>query len=528
MRNHKRVSNQQSAFSHQHLIAKLAVLTFYFLLFTITCFSQVSINNPGAAPNSSAMLDVISTTKGMLIPRMTTTQMNAISSPATGLIVFNTDCATLNYYNGGSWITLGNIGSVTTPGSITGNTVACQNSTNSYSIAPVAGASSGYNWSVPPGSTLSYGQGTTAITVTFGTVTGNLCVTANTVCGTSNPSCQLIFIGAPSAPIAGTHIPSSTQIVWNWSDVISPVSYKWGTSTTYSSATDVGTNTSYTQTGLTCNTSYTLYVWAYNTCGNSSSYATLTQPTSNCGLPCTYNSSYSFTDGRDGKTYSQVQIGTQCWMAQNLNYGACIACVNGGQTNNSIPEKYCVNSGASTDNYPGCTCPYGGLYEFGELVQYLNGATNTTRWSPVPTGNVQGVCPNGWHIPTHFEWTTLEQAVCAQSPVGPDCSNTAFPYDYIGNNPVGTNEGGKMKETGTTHWTTPNTGATNNSGFTALPGGNSWGGVLSNTGSIGWWWSATESNSSSAWVRDLGNSSAKVEIAGGNKGNGFSVRCLRD
>ena len=433
----------------------ILVLTFNFLFFSANSFSQnfgVGINITGSSANPKSLLDLdaagMNPKAGLLLPRMSTTERDAITSPIPeSLLIYNTDSHCFEAYYNGVWVSWACLG-----------------------------------------------------------------------------SCLV-----PSQPMAGTNIPSPTQIVWNWSTVNNPVSYKWGTNSSYSSATDIGINVSYTQTCLSCNTSYTLYVWAYNACGNSS-YTTLTQNTSACSspAPCLWNSSNTFTDSRDEQTYSQVQIGTQCWMAQNLNYGTCIACVTGGQTDNGKPEKYCVNSGATTDNYPSCICPYGGLYEFGEAVQYFNGATNITSWSPVPTGNVQGVCPNGWHIPSHYEWTTLEQAVCAQSPAGPDCSNTAFPYDYIGNSPVGTNEGGKMKETCTTDWTTPNTGATNNSGFTALPGGNCYGGVFSNAGNFGWWWAATETNYASAWDRHLEYLSATVHIDSGNKKNGFSVRCLKD
>ena len=93
-------------------------------------------------------------------------------------------------------------------------------------------------------------------------------------------ACQI-----PAQPTAATNTPSQTQIVWNWSPVSGISGYKYGTSSNYSFATDNGTNTTFTQTGLTCNSNDTLYVWSYNNCGNSD-LTTLTQFTSCCYIAC--------------------------------------------------------------------------------------------------------------------------------------------------------------------------------------------------------------------------------------------------
>ena len=107
------------------------------------------------------------------------------------------------------------------------------------------------------------------------------------------------------------------------------------------------------------------------------------------------------------------------------------------------------------------------------------------------TPPVQGVCPTGWHIPSHYEWTTLERNVGSNS--------GAFPYDITTTGWLGTDEGGNLKQTGTPNWTLPNTGATNTSGFTALPGGGSWSGSFLNVGLNGFLWSATEIGGTYAW-----------------------------
>jgi uncharacterized protein (TIGR02145 family) len=133
-------------------------------------------------------------------------------------------------------------------------------------------------------------------------------------------------------------------------------------------------------------------------------------------------------DPRDGKSYTTVLIGTQCWMAQNLNIGTSIDGTL-DQTDNSVIEKYCYNNLESNCDI------YGGLYQWDEAMQY------------VTTEGVQGICPLGWHLPTIAEGITL---------------NT-----YLGENNVGC----QTKEAGLTHWKTPNYCATNSSGFTGLPGG---------------------------------------------------------
>ena len=118
----------------------------------------------------------------------------------------------------------------------------------------------------------------------------------------------------------------------------------------------------------------------------------------------------------------------------------------------------------------------------------------------------RGLAPEGWHIPSDFEWTTL--GTC------------------LGGNTVA---GGPMKEIGTTHWNNSNTGATNLSNFTALPGGyRSDVGTFNNVGDYGHWWSATKGDSNTAWNRNLNYNDGVLEGGGANLKFGYSVRCLRD
>ena len=204
----------------------------------------------------------------------------------------------------------------------------------------------------------------------------------------------------------------------------------------------------------------------------------------------------------DGNVYQTVQIGNQVWMSENLKTthyanGTAIPLVedslewdNMGYTD----KAYCYydNSSSNKDTY-------GALYNWAAA---MNGASSS---SANPSG-VQGVCPDGWHLPSDTEWTELT--------------------DYLGGLDVA---GGKMKETGTVHWVSPNTGATNSSGFTALPGG--YRHMIGNFSIIGWqafFWSSTEGNSGNAWYRILSWGYSGVYSDYFYKETGFSVRCLRD
>jgi len=240
--------------------------------------------------------------------------------------------------------------------------------------------------------------------------------------------------------------------------------------------------------GLTANTTYYVRAYATNSVGtvygNEESFTTL-PPTCSDGV----------TD-IDGNHYDGVQIGTQCWMKQNLRvtkYANGTSITLDGSTSSSTPYRYYPNGNASN------VSTYGYLYNWPAA---MNGATTS---SSNPSG-IQGVCPAGWHLPSDAEWTELT--------------------NYLGGESVA---GGKLKETGTTHWASPNTGATNETGFTALPGGfryNS--GAFDLIGNNGYWWSATEGSATSAWYRDVYYNDSNVARYYGNKEVGFSVRCLRD
>jgi uncharacterized protein (TIGR02145 family) len=184
-----------------------------------------------------------------------------------------------------------------------------------------------------------------------------------------------------------------------------------------------------------------------------------------------------------------IVIGTQQWMEKNLDV---VTYRNG----DIIPQVTDPTAWAALTT--GAWCYYNN--------DVANGAIYGKLYNWYAVNDTRGLAPKGWHVPTDAEWTILT--------------------DKLGGTLVA---GGKMKTTGTTSWITSNTGATNESGFTGLPGGNRGNdGTFANVGYNGFWWSSSEGGTTYAWYRflDYGNGDAYRSSKG--KANGFSVRCLRD
>jgi len=202
----------------------------------------------------------------------------------------------------------------------------------------------------------------------------------------------------------------------------------------------------------------------------------------------------------DGNTYKTVKIGNQTWMAENLKTTKYadrtpITKVEGntewGNLNNNNTDKaYCYpDNNDNTD--------YGALYTYAAAT---NGIVYTTV-------DVQGVCPDGWHLPNDAEWEELN--------------------NYLGVDVAG----GKLKEIGTSHWESPNTGATNSTNFTALPAGyRKPDGEFSDIGRIAFWWTSSEetgwSDYGQTWY--INYSSEGMMDKNDEKSEGKSVRCIMD
>ncbi|ABL65608.1 hypothetical protein Cpha266_1586 [Chlorobium phaeobacteroides DSM 266] len=207
-----------------------------------------------------------------------------------------------------------------------------------------------------------------------------------------------------------------------------------------------------------------------------------------------YGKSNGDYDGSTGKmdyqgyTYKVVRIGALWWMAENLrctkyNDGSAIQEV----TDNSAWKSSSIGALCDYGNNPANGNVYGKLY----------------NWHSVKTGKLH---PPGWHIPGDKEWTALTDHLKGISVAG-----------------------GKLKETGIEHWEAMNVGATNESGFTALGGGN-----RNETGAFdfirkySYFWSASEKDDNSAWARKLGYYGTEVLRYNYSRNCGFSVRCVRN
>lgn len=197
-----------------------------------------------------------------------------------------------------------------------------------------------------------------------------------------------------------------------------------------------------------------------------------------------------FTDVRDGQTYRTVTLGSQIWMAQNLNFAG----TNG--TTGVCPNAW----GTSTPGSADFCAKYGRLYAWAEV---MNGSASTT------TGKVRGICPVGWHVPTDPEWTTLVNAVESESRVG-------------------TGKGGAALKS-TSGWA-DNGNGTDLVGFTVLPAGfRYYDGKFITLGSTASFWSASELDATYALYRYFSSGNAYVNHYSNNyKSNGFSLRCSQD
>jgi uncharacterized protein (TIGR02145 family) len=290
-------------------------------------------------------------------------------------------------------------------------------------------------------------------------------------------------VPVPPSNLTGT-VSSSTQINLSWTDNSTnetgfKIERKTGTGTyavVGSTATDV---TTYSDTGLTPSTTYTYRVYSYNSGGNSPTYSNEIDITTR---------NPTVTDF-DGNTYEIVSICNQTWTKSNLN-------VSHYRNGDIIPQV--TNLAQWSNLTTGAWCYYSNTSTFGTTYGKLY------NWYAV--NDPRGLAPIGFHIPSDAEWANL--------------------ITCLGGNVAG----GAMKETGTINWRSPNTGATNSSGFTALPGG-----LLDPVGQLfnylsvnGYWWSTLESSSVAAWLYILSSNAAYTTRANSYKTNGLSVRCVKD
>jgi uncharacterized protein (TIGR02145 family) len=305
----------------------------------------------------------------------------------------------------------------------------------------------------------------------------------------TNQAPASLVLSTPANNATGVSIPCT--LTWNAST--GATSYRLQLS-----IDSIFTNTVYDNSNITVTSQQipnlnnaTQYYWrvsATNSYGTSA-YSTIWNFTTVIGAFSCGTSTVKYS----GKTYHTVQIGSQCWLRENLDLGTRI---NGSldQTNNNTIEKYCYK-----DDPANCTT-YGGLYKWAEAVQYKNGATNTTSPNPAFSGNVQGICPIGWHLPTNTEQQALATAV--------------------------SNDGNALKVVG------QGTGSgigTNTSGFSALLSGYHYhDGTFDDLGSVTNFWSSSEYDATVASDMSLYGYVSDISQSYNDKVEGFSVRCVKD
>jgi uncharacterized protein (TIGR02145 family) len=295
------------------------------------------------------------------------------------------------------------------------------------------------------------------------------------------------FIGQKWATLNGTV---------NANNQINEVSFEYDTTETFGHSIigtpdtvsgNTSTSVSAILTGLTPNTKYYFRIKAVSS-SDTTRGAYMTFTTTNPGMSTIiFNPSlaYGSVIDIDSNVYKTILIGHQTWMAENLK-----AIRYNDSTAIPFIPKESDWSDLSTPGY--CwynndSVVYGAIY----------------NWHAISINNL---CPAGWHVPTDAEWTTL--------------------MTFLGGENIA---GGKIKETSITHWLTNNSGTTNETGFTALPGGyRNYSGTYSNIKRYGYWWSSTESSSVDAVCRSMLYSFTSVDRSNSSKKSGFSVRCLKD
>ncbi len=344
----------------------------------------------------------------------------------------------------------------------------CPGSAITFTATPINGGSNpGYQWKVNAVNAINANNAVFSYVPANGdTVTCQM--TSNLSCVTGNPasSARIIMIGSLAPNVAFSACFDTVTTV-----NAKPFQLKGGLPIggTYSGP---GVNSStgiFTPSiaGIGIKTINYSYINVHD-CGASKSKSIVVQPypSFTCGA--------NFVDTRDNKVYPTVQIGTQCWMSKNLDFGLAIASTI-HQADNCIAEKYCYNGSVAN-----CT-QYGGLYQWDEMMKFDDS----------PAG--QGLCPPGWHVPTEADWTTLMNYYLGNGRAGRPLQDTVI------------------------------------NGFKALRSGvfylnSSW--SFLDFATI--LWSSTSSGQTKAISHGMNLYNFSVSLYPASRANAFPVRCLRD
>ncbi|MDB5279682.1 MAG: hypothetical protein JWR61_4637 [Ferruginibacter sp.] len=466
----------------------------FFLLMQVKLNAQVGIGT--ASPNTSAQLDVTSSNKGFLPPRMTQTERDAIVSPAPGLMIWCSNCGAygeIQTYNGTTWTNM--IGG------------------SASQISVVIGAQ---EWMIRNLDIATYRNGDTIPQVKdpsewYALMTGAWCYYNN------DPTNGHIYgklynwyaVADPRGlATAGWHIASDAE----WYELeaflggVNDVQLVAGDKvkeigTSHWKAPNKGATNSSGFTALPGGARY--QEGAFNGIGEGGNFWTSSESGYYANF-WTLSNMNSYIDHLNvGSKYSGMSvrcvkdiapmpsaiIGTQEWMKTNLNVSAY---------NNGDPIPQVQDPTVWDTLTTGAYCYYD--------YNYVNSVYGKLyNWYAVH--DPRGVAPAGWHVATDAEWSNLTSDLGGESVAG-----------------------NKIKETGTYHWHRPNAGATNESYFTALPGGKREEGVFKQLGTVGSWWTGTEDtvNTSVAWYREVNFYDPNIYRWAIKKQTGFSVRCVKD
>jgi len=349
-------------------------------------------------PKSSAILDIDDSSRGILIPRTTP---GLISSPAEGLMIYNSSTNLLDYYNGTEWISLCGISSgiagATGTQTVSGVAINTSNMPPHHSaVLDVEATDKGIL--IPR---LTKAQRETILPdpglIVYNTQTDLF----EYYTGTEWRQVLTTFL---EPPVPEAAVPAKNTITWNWDGIPDALGYKWNTVDDYATAIDQGTLTSYEEAGLTCETEYTRYIWAYNGCGASVSVS-MTESTLDCFIcgdnivinhiagdvaPVTKTVTYGTVSGVPGET-------TLCWITSNLGADHQATAVN--------------------DATEECA---GWYWQFNRKQGYKHdGTTRTpnTTWETLIDENTIWDDANdpctiemgeGWRLPTQDEWTNVD------------------------------------------------------------------------------------------------------------------------
>ena len=475
------------------------------LAITKTSHAQVGIGVATANINRLAQLDVTSTTKGFMPPRMNYQERNLllVTSESAGLIIYCTDCGSNGggepeFYNGSAWVSMigasvsGNLPTLAPTSSIIA--IGNESATTGGDILADGGATvclRGVCWGTSSNPTIRLstktvdGTGIGSFTSSIKALTNNTTYYirsyATNVTGTAYGN-EVVFTTLPiSSTSSISNLMATTadcggNISAGGNATITARGVCWSTnsnptialSTKTVDGTGMGSFTS-SITGLTKITTYYVRSYATNAGGTA------------------YGNEVVFTTPLDPTP--RITIGNQVWTTQNLNVstyrdGTPIPKVEDAATWVSLTYgAYCYYNNDSATY----AAVYGKLYNWYAVI------------------DSRGLAPEGYHIPTHAEWVTL--------------ATTLGSVDVAG---------GKMKEAGTSHWTTPNTGANNSSGLSFLPGGLRQSIIFLGINNTGYTWCSTQYSATKGWYRSLLYNEELLRYSGGLREIGMSVRCIKD